>query len=85
MIFTTDKQGELTMNILSIYLLTVSVSFGIDMLGPGVVVKDFQRSNPGHILRMDISGVAVLFFYLLNNVPFFALSGTCNNEGVPWK
>ena len=48
-----------------LYLLTLPVFFGIDMLWIGVLAKGFYRNNLGHLLRPDINWAAALIFYLL--------------------
>lgn len=53
------------MKLVYIYLLTVPVFFGIDMLWLGVVAKGFYRDNLGHLLRPDVNWAAALIFYLL--------------------
>ena len=53
------------MKLVYIYLLTVPVFFGIDMLWLGVVAKGFYRDNLGHLLRPDVNWTAALIFYLL--------------------
>jgi uncharacterized membrane protein len=53
------------MKLFYLYLLTLPVFFGIDMLWIGVLAKDFYRNNLGHLLRSDINWAAALIFYLL--------------------
>ena len=53
------------MKLAYLYLLTLPVFFGIDMLWIGVLAKDFYRNNLGHLLRPDINWAAALIFYLL--------------------
>jgi uncharacterized membrane protein len=53
------------MKLIYIYLLTLPVFFGIDMLWLGVVAKGFYRDNLGHLLRPDVNWAAALIFYLL--------------------
>jgi uncharacterized membrane protein len=53
------------MKLVYIYLLTVPIFLGIDMLWLGLVAKDFYRSNLGHLLRSDVNWSAALVFYLL--------------------
>jgi uncharacterized membrane protein len=53
------------MKLVYLYLLTLPVFFGIDMLWIGVVAKGFYRKNLGHLLRPDINWTAALIFYLL--------------------
>jgi uncharacterized membrane protein len=53
------------MRLIYIYLLTVPVFFGIDMLWLGVVAKGFYREHLGHLLRPDVNWAAALIFYLL--------------------
>jgi len=53
------------MKLVYVYLLTVPVFFGIDMLWLGVVAKGFYRDNLGHLLRPDVNWAAALIFYLL--------------------
>ena len=48
-----------------LYILTVTVFFGIDMIWLGIVAKGFYRNNLGHLLRPDINWAAALIFYLL--------------------
>jgi uncharacterized membrane protein len=48
-----------------LYLLTLPVFFGIDMLWLGFVAKGFYRNNLGHLLRPDVNWAAALIFYLL--------------------
>ena len=53
------------MKLIYLYLLTLPVFFGIDMLWIGVLAKDFYRKSLGHLLRPDINWAAALIFYLL--------------------
>jgi uncharacterized membrane protein len=53
------------MKLIYLYLLTLPVFFGIDMLWIGVLAKDFYRNNLGHLLRPDINWAAALIFYFL--------------------
>ena len=53
------------MKLVYLYLLTLPVFFGIDMIWIGVLAKDFYRNNLGHLLRQDINWAAALIFYLL--------------------
>lgn len=53
------------MRVIYLYLLTVPVFFGIDMLWLGIVAKGFYRKNLGHLLRPDVNWAAALVFYLL--------------------
>jgi uncharacterized membrane protein len=53
------------MKVVYLYLLTLPVFFGIDMLWIGVLAKDFYRNSLGHLLRPDINWTAALIFYLL--------------------
>ena len=53
------------MKLVYLYLLTLPVFFGIDMLWIGVLAKGFYRNNLGHLLRPDINWAAALIFYLL--------------------
>lgn len=53
------------MKLVYLYLLTLPVFFGIDMLWIGVLAKNFYRNNLGHLLRPDINWTAALIFYLL--------------------
>lgn len=53
------------MKLVYLYLLTLPVFFGIDMLWLGVLAKGFYRDNLGHLLRPDINWAAALIFYLL--------------------
>jgi uncharacterized membrane protein len=53
------------MKFIYLYLLTLPVFFGIDMIWLGFVAKDFYRKNLGHLLRPDINWAAALVFYLL--------------------
>jgi uncharacterized membrane protein len=53
------------MKLVYLYLLTLPVFFGVDMLWIGVLAKDFYRKNLGHLLRPDINWAAALIFYLL--------------------
>jgi uncharacterized membrane protein len=53
------------MKLIYIYLLTLPVFFGIDMLWLGVMAKGFYRNNLGHLLRPDVNWAAALIFYLL--------------------
>jgi len=48
-----------------LYLLTLPVFFGIDMLWIGVLAKDFYRNNLGHLFRENINWIAALIFYFL--------------------
>ncbi|MBN1664566.1 MAG: DUF2177 family protein [Deltaproteobacteria bacterium] len=53
------------MKLVYLYLLTLPVFFGIDMLWIGVLAKGFYRNNLGHLLRPDINWAAALIFYFL--------------------
>jgi uncharacterized membrane protein len=53
------------MKLVYLYLLTLPVFFGIDMLWIGVLAKGFYRNNLGHLLRPDINWTAAFIFYLL--------------------
>ena len=53
------------MKVLYLYLLTVPVFFGVDMLWLGFVAKEFYQKNLGHLLRPDVNWTAALVFYLL--------------------
>jgi uncharacterized membrane protein len=53
------------MKLVYLYLLTLPLFFGIDMLWIGIMAKDFYRNNLGHLLRPDINWAAALIFYLL--------------------
>lgn len=53
------------MKVVYIYLLTVPIFLGIDMLWLGFVAKAFYRNNLGHLLRADVNWSAALVFYLL--------------------
>ncbi len=53
------------MKIVFVYLLSLMVFLGIDMLWLGIVAKDFYRNNLGHLLRADVNWAAALIFYLL--------------------
>jgi uncharacterized membrane protein len=53
------------MKVIYLYILTVPVFFGIDMIWLGIVAKSFYRNNLGHLLRPDINWAAALIFYLL--------------------
>ena len=53
------------MKVIYLYLLTIPVFFGIDMIWLGFVAKGFYRNNLGHLLRSDVNWSAALVFYLL--------------------
>jgi uncharacterized membrane protein len=53
------------MKVIYLYLLTIPVFFGIDMIWLGFVAKGFYRNNLGHLLRPDVNWAAALVFYLL--------------------
>ena len=53
------------MKLVYLYLLTLPVFFGIDMLWIGVLAKDFYRNNLGHLFRENINWAAALIFYFL--------------------
>jgi len=53
------------MKLVYLYLLTLPVFFGIDMLWIGVLAKDFYRNNLGHLFRENINWIAALIFYFL--------------------
>lgn len=53
------------MKLIYLYLLTLPVFFGIDMLWIGVLAKDFYRNNLGHLFRENINWAAALIFYFL--------------------
>jgi len=53
------------MKVIYLYLLTIPVFLGIDMLWLGFIAKGFYRNNLGHLLRSDVNWYAALVFYLL--------------------
>ena len=53
------------MKVIYLYLLTIPVFFGIDMIWLGFVAKGFYRNNLGQLLRSDVNWTAALVFYLL--------------------
>ena len=53
------------MKLVYLYLLTLPVFFGIDLLWIGVLAKDFYRNSLGHLFRQDINWAAALIFYFL--------------------
>ena len=53
------------MKLVYLYLLTLPVFFGIDMLWIGLLAKGFYRNNLGHLLRPDINWTAALIFYII--------------------
>lgn len=53
------------MKVIYLYLLTIPVFFGIDMIWLGFIAKGFYRNNLGHLLRPDVNWPAALIFYLL--------------------
>jgi uncharacterized membrane protein len=53
------------MKVIYLYLLTIPIFFGIDMIWLGFVAKGFYRNNLGHLLRSDVNWSAALVFYLL--------------------
>jgi uncharacterized membrane protein len=53
------------MKLVYLYLLTLPVFFGIDMLWIGVLAKDFYRNSLGHLFRENINWAAALIFYFL--------------------
>ncbi|MRR08078.1 MAG: DUF2177 family protein [Deltaproteobacteria bacterium] len=53
------------MKVIYLYLLTIPVFFGIDMLWLGFVARGFYRKYLGHLLRPDVNWYAALVFYLL--------------------
>jgi uncharacterized membrane protein len=56
---------ERIMRLVYLYLLTLPVFFGIDMLWIGFLAKDFYRNSLGHLFRPDINWAAALIFYFL--------------------
>jgi uncharacterized membrane protein len=52
------------MQFIYIYLLTLPIFFGIDMLWIGFLAKGFYRKKLGHLLRPDVNWPAALIFYL---------------------
>lgn len=50
---------------IKLYLLTVPIFFGIDLLWLGVIAKNFYRSDLGHLLRPQTNWPAAITFYLL--------------------
>jgi uncharacterized membrane protein len=50
---------------LKLYLITLPVFFGIDMVWLGLVAKRFYQKHLGHLMRPDINWPAALLFYLL--------------------
>lgn len=53
------------MKVIYLYLVTIPVFLGIDMLWLGFVAKGFYRNNLGDLLRSDVNWYAALVFYLL--------------------
>ena len=53
------------MKVIYLYLLTIPVFFGIDMIWLGFVARGFYRNNLGHLLRPDVNWTAAVIFYLL--------------------
>ena len=62
------------MEVIYLYLLTIPVFFGIDMIWLGFVAKGFYRNNLGPLLRQDVNWPAAIVFYLLyiGGILFFA-------------
>ncbi|MCG6537023.1 MAG: DUF2177 family protein [Syntrophales bacterium LBB04] len=48
-----------------LYLLTIPIFFGIDMIWLGFVARGFYRNQLGHLLRPDVNWTAAILFYLL--------------------
>ena len=53
------------MKVIYLYLLTIPVFFGIDMIWLGFVARGFYRNQLGHLLRPDVNWTAAIIFYLL--------------------
>jgi len=53
------------MKLVYLYLLTIPVFFGIDMIWLGFVARGFYRKHLGHLLRPDVNWGAAVVFYLL--------------------
>jgi uncharacterized membrane protein len=53
------------MKVIYLYLLTIPVFFGIDMIWLGDVARGFYRTHLGHLLRPDVNWTAAIIFYLL--------------------
>lgn len=53
------------MKIIYLYLLTIPVFFGIDMIWLGLVARSFYRNSLGQLLRTDVNWAAALIFYLI--------------------
>jgi uncharacterized membrane protein len=53
------------MKVTYLYLLTIPVFFGIDVIWLGFVAKGFYRNNLGQLLKPDVNWTAALVFYLL--------------------
>jgi len=50
---------------IKLYLLTVPIFFGIDLLWLGLIAKNFYRSNLDHLLSPQTNWPAAITFYLL--------------------
>lgn len=53
------------MKVIYLYLLSIPVFFGLDMIWLGFVARGFYRNNLGHLLRPDVNWIAAIIFYLL--------------------
>jgi uncharacterized membrane protein len=50
---------------IKLYLLTVPVFFGLDMLWLGLIAKSFYQNNLGFILSPKVNWLAAVVFYLI--------------------
>ena len=71
----------LTRSIL-VYLVTLGIFFGIDLVWLSVVAKDFYRQHIGHLLAAQVNWTAAVAFYLLfiGGLVFFAVKPAIEAE-----
>jgi uncharacterized membrane protein len=72
------------MKIIYLYLLTIPVFFGIDMVWLGFAARGFYRNNLGHLLRPDVNWAAAIIFYLLYiaGIMIFAVMPALENNSL---
>ena len=61
---------------IKLYLLTLPIFFGIDMIWLGLVAKNFYSKHLGYIMTQSPNWAAAIIFYLLfiGGIVFFVLS-----------
>ena len=50
---------------IKLYLLTIPVFFGIDMIWLGVISKNFYKNQLGYLMSSNVNWSAAIIFYLL--------------------